>query len=417
MTQFSHHKTVLLAMEEAVRRGRPDIAADILSAHPTVRAYVRAPSSPLGMQRKPWNGPFPKGTKYIVIVNFEPLEDGKSFYVIPVTTFMRVLKRNHVPRVRPVNPESHHTYIVPEKLFPEYLNAWHLVPQTGGNHTVHIGDVLVDHDEIRAALGWLNDNMDSGHATFTSAMQALGNPLAKWSAGTVYKGLGERPDKVSIRAYLWEMLAESEVIEAAESAGAVSGGQGFAINQADKVAVENRAMAAAREYYAGEGWQEADKDAYKHNPFDLILTRDGEVMHAEVKGMQQSFKGTVDPRIAVNLSANEVAHARQCEANPPCQSMELFILTDVEITRDGTESIGSGGEAYIRNFSNLDDEHLKPITYRFTTMSTGPLTSLGGFDEWMHSPHPPVPPMTAEEEKEREEAEAFNPVLSYSSRR
>lgn len=57
MTQFSHHKTVLLAMEEAVRRGRPDIAADILSAHPAVRAYVRAPSSPLGMQRKPWDGP------------------------------------------------------------------------------------------------------------------------------------------------------------------------------------------------------------------------------------------------------------------------------------------------------------------------------------------------------------------------
>jgi hypothetical protein len=78
MTQFSHHKTVLLAMEEAVRRGRPDIAADILSAHPTVRAYVRAPSSPLGMQRKPWDGPFPKATKYIVIVNFEPLGDGKG---------------------------------------------------------------------------------------------------------------------------------------------------------------------------------------------------------------------------------------------------------------------------------------------------------------------------------------------------
>jgi hypothetical protein len=130
-------------------------------------------------------------------------------------------------------------------------------------------------------------------------------------------------------------------------------------------------------------------------------------MHAAVKGMQQSFKGTVDPRITVNLTPNEVAHARQCEIKPPCQSIELFILTDVEITRDGTESIGSGGEAYIRDFSNLDDEHLKPITYRYTSV---PVTSLGGFDEWMHSPHPPVPPMTPEEEKEREEAEVFNPI-------
>lgn len=363
-----------LASREAARRGRPDIAVDILSAQPSVRAYVRSPAAPHGFQLSPKDpaNPYPKGTRFAAIVDYGPEGNEMLFYVVPVSAIKQVLaqgKTNAKPR--PVTPGSHHGYYAPEKYFTKYLNAWELVPTgaqtTGGNYTMYIGDVLVDDSDIREALGWLNDNMDSGHATFTSAMKALNNPLAKWSAGTIYKGLRQNADKRDIRAYLWEMLAESEVVAAAESAGTVTGGQGFAVNQADKVAVENRAMAAAREYYAGKGWQETDKDACKHNPFDLILTRDGEVMHAEVKGLQQPFKGTVDPRIAVNLSANEVAHARQCTAKPPCQSMELFILTDVIITRDGTESTGSGGEAHIRDFSNLDDEHLKPITYRYTT--------------------------------------------------
>lgn len=47
--------------------------------------------------------------------------------------------------------------------------------------------------------------------------------------------------------FLWGRLAEFEVIEATGSAGVVAarGGQGFAIDQKDKAAVENRAMCAS----------------------------------------------------------------------------------------------------------------------------------------------------------------------------
>ena len=50
MTQFRSSDTKLLALREAVRQGRPDIAVNILSAKPSVRAYVRSPNSPLGVQ-------------------------------------------------------------------------------------------------------------------------------------------------------------------------------------------------------------------------------------------------------------------------------------------------------------------------------------------------------------------------------
>jgi hypothetical protein len=245
------------------------------------------------------------------------------------------------------------------------------VPHVNSRY-IHIGDELVTSNEIREALVWLDAHMGSEHDTFTNAMKALKNPLANWSAGRTYKGLRKNADKPDIRTFLWEMLAESEVVSAIESAGVAitSSGQGYAIDQEEKVAVENRAMAAARIHYEGKGWQEdqANKDAYKRNPFDLILNRDGKVMHVEVKGTRQKFKGVAKPEITVFLTANEVEHALHCQAQVPCQSSELYILTDVEITRDEAgESIGTGGESHVRDFSNLNGEHLRPIAFRYMT--------------------------------------------------
>lgn len=187
----------------------------------------------------------------------------------------------------------------------------------------------------------------------------------------MYKGLRKNADKPDIQAFLWGRLAEFGVAEAVDLAGAVvsRSGQGFAIDQREKVAVENRAMAAARIHYEGEGWQEdeSQRDAYRYNPFDLVLNRNGEVRHVEVKGTRQKLKGIAKPEITVFLTANEVEHARHCQAPVPCQSAELFILTDVQIIRDDAgEPIGAGGEPHVRDLSNLNERHLKAIAFRYT---------------------------------------------------
>lgn len=216
---------------------------------------------------------------------------------------------------------------------------------------INVGDELVTREDINEAITWCDVNMDSGPgATFTNGMHALKKPLAKWSAGTEYKGLHPGADKAEIRKHLQGKLANAITAEE-------TGGQGFA-NQADKVAVEKHAMTAARAHYEEEGWKEdeADKDACMHNPFDLILTRDGVIMHAEVKGTRAKFKGIPSPPIKVTLTANEVAYAQHCAA---CSVTELFILTDIEL------GAAFSGEPHVRAFK-FSEENLRPTQYRYT---------------------------------------------------
>jgi hypothetical protein len=235
---------------------------------------------------------------------------------------------------------------------------------------INIGDIQVEPSDIRAALGWLYSHPGSEHDTFTDGMRKLGNPLVKWSAHTIYKGLHAHAHKPEIRVFLEGKLAEADTEEAVASAGTVlvGTGQGYAVNTADKDATEARGMEAAREHYTGKGWKEADadKNAHEDYPFDLILTRDGVLLHAEVKGTTRQFKGVANPAITVFLTANEVEHAYQCAVEPPCHVTELFIQTDIVLTRDGDTSIGSGGISHGRSFS-FGKDNLKPTVFRYTS--------------------------------------------------
>ena len=136
MTQYRSADTKMAAMKEAVRLGRPDIAVDILSDHPSVRAYIRSPNSKPGVQVD-WTKPFPEGTKYIVYVDTYG-GPGQTkppvFYVIPATAFKAIVKKvsgvdknGKLRRPRPVNPGSHHCCILPEDVV-KYLGSWELVP-------------------------------------------------------------------------------------------------------------------------------------------------------------------------------------------------------------------------------------------------------------------------------------------------
>jgi hypothetical protein len=124
--QYRSADTKMAALREAVRQGRPDIALDMLSDKPTVRAYVRSPASPLGIQihtRKP----FPKGTETVVIVDYGPEGNEKLFYVVPVRAVRRVIDQAKAKaKPRPVNPDSDHCYMAPEKHFSKYLGRWDL---------------------------------------------------------------------------------------------------------------------------------------------------------------------------------------------------------------------------------------------------------------------------------------------------
>jgi hypothetical protein len=138
-----------------------------------------------------------------------------------------------------------------------------------------------------------------------------------------------------------------------------------------------RAMEAARSHYAGLVWSEdpADAEAYKHESFDLVLHRDGEVKHVEVKGTTQTT-GLPDSSIQVFLTPNEVAHARgECKAVVTCHSVALFILTDVRITPDTDGAPAAvGGTPRIYDPWNLADGALKPTAYSYNVPGQQPTT-------------------------------------------
>jgi Domain of unknown function (DUF3883) len=116
------------------------------------------------------------------------------------------------------------------------------------------------------------------------------------------------------------------------------------------------------------GWVEdhADADAYKHESFDLVLRRDGQVKHVEVKGTTQTPKEGPGAGIGVFLTRNEVDHARgQCKAAVKCQSNALFILSGVKLTATPNgPPTAAGGSPLVRDPWELDAGALEPAVYR-----------------------------------------------------
>jgi hypothetical protein len=166
-----------------------------------------------------------------------------------------------------------------------------------------------------------------------------------------------------------EVSAAASMQEAAESAAWVNaqqnntkkpGGQGFNVDQKAKQKVEECAMEAAIDHYSSHKWI-VDPEAYKSNPFDLICRRNGEVKHVEVKGT------TGDPS-EIFLTRNEVDHARECTAEEKCQTVALYILSGIDLEKDGTGAWkADGGEPTIYDPWKVDDGILTPICYRYQT--------------------------------------------------
>jgi hypothetical protein len=244
---------------------------------------------------------------------------------------------------------------------------------------VGVGDIFVTASDISEAITWLATHMGTKF-TFTQGMRSLSNPLAAWSAKKGYKGLKKHPGdstvpaKVTILDYLSLILLStdpSRAIEAAAwTASDTATGQGFSASQAEKVAVEMRAMDAARSYFASVGWLEdqADADAHKHESFDLILRHGDDVKHVEVKGTTQIPKGSPDDAgIKVFLTRNEVDHARgQCKAAVKCQSIALFILFGIKLITAPTEPpTATGGFPLVRDPWNLNRGTLEPAVYSY----------------------------------------------------
>jgi hypothetical protein len=124
---------------------------------------------------------------------------------------------------------------------------------------------------------------------------------------------------------------------------------GFRANAEEIKAIELHAVAVARGYYEGQGWNVK----VLGKPYDLQLKRDGQTLHVEVKG-------TASAGSQVVLTYNEVRHHRtRCPANA------LVVVREIVLDRSSSPPTASGGTLYELRRWEIEPSDLKPISYAY----------------------------------------------------
>jgi hypothetical protein len=112
-------------------------------------------------------------------------------------------------------------------------------------------------------------------------------------------------------------------------------------------------MAVAAAHYQDD-WDVTDTSA--GNPYDLMLTRGDEIRYVEVKG-------TASLGEHVNLTANEVQHARDHLGD-----VALFIVHGITVDRrDPAHPLASRGTEFIIDPFDVDAGDLRPTAFTWSS--------------------------------------------------
>jgi hypothetical protein len=165
--------------------------------------------------------------------------------------------------------------------------------------------------------------------------------------GDVYSG--EHSQKYTKETSLEVISAVMAVNEV--TSGRDRSGQGFGLTQAQRRAVELRAMEAAVEHFTSEGFDVVDTSATE--PFDLIVRRGVDTLYVEVKGTTGNLGDIV-------LTKNEVEH--HLEHYP---HNALFVLHEATLNRTLPIPTALGGRIYLVSPWMINSNLLQPIAYRY----------------------------------------------------
>jgi hypothetical protein len=122
---------------------------------------------------------------------------------------------------------------------------------------------------------------------------------------------------------------------------------GFQPDSRVRRAIEHHAMKRAAAHFKHDGW--TVEDTHVGNPFDLRISRRGEVVQVEVKG-------TTGDGAEVVLTRGEVESAERAPS-------ALFILRQVKITWISDEPIAIGGEPILYMPWRVHDGRLTAVSY------------------------------------------------------
>lgn len=156
-----------------------------------------------------------------------------------------------------------------------------------------------------------------------------------------------------------------EVLEAERSAAKTAGrrtpggarlgrsGQGFLLTSGERRAIERHSVRMATEHFEARGW--SVKDVGDRESFDLLLTREGQRLHVEVKG-------TTSAGLEVILTRAEVEKQRKYYPDNA-----LVVVHSIELDRTGEEPATFGGVLHCTSPWAVEDEDLTVISYAYRT--------------------------------------------------
>ncbi|MCO6010046.1 DUF3883 domain-containing protein [Actinoallomurus purpureus] len=127
-----------------------------------------------------------------------------------------------------------------------------------------------------------------------------------------------------------------------------SSGAGRQVDARKRQAIEQHAVELAKAHYADEGWEWEELG----KPYDLRLTKPGAERHVEVKG-------TTGAPTSVELTANEVQHAREFP------DVDLFVVSDITVTGIAPDFSASGGTVTVLADWEPAEEDLRPTRFEY----------------------------------------------------
>lgn len=127
------------------------------------------------------------------------------------------------------------------------------------------------------------------------------------------------------------------------------GGAGFASDPKKRKAIELHAEDMAVAHYEGKGWTVERLG----KPYDLHCTRDEEERRVEVKG-------TTGAATSVDLTINEVEHARD-----PQHTVDLYVVSDIKVdVQIGSYTATAGRVSHFPDWAPADED-LRPRSFEY----------------------------------------------------
>lgn len=151
-----------------------------------------------------------------------------------------------------------------------------------------------------------------------------------------------------------------EIVEATEAAEKSAGrrtvyhrGQGFHLTAEERRIVELHSVRMAIDHLAAQGW--VVKDFGAKESFDLLGTKDGDMLHVEVKG-------TTSEGAQVVLTRAEVEQQRKV-----APANALIVVHSIRLDRSTTPATAAGGVLRLVSPWTIEDGDLTAVSYFYRT--------------------------------------------------